>query len=316
MTGPSLRSFFKARKAYMREALPVEFAVLKKGWPYMVGGLISLLVHNWVHNMAYYFAAKYQVYGPYKGPNNNIHDFGFEWFGTAFVDWSFPPGDIVLYITLVIAIVYALRPLVFSFPTRTMNILWRVLTMSIFTVTGRCISFIFTLLPSSAQHCSEDEFDPPKNWGEIFTHLSVSGGCSDLIYSGHMMYAILATCAIFRYAQNWYIKITCLALNILQGFVIVASRAHYSVDVIVAAYTIPAFWCTFAYFVPEDIGPNTVPLPKTSLDMGVPAVLPDSPGGGVPDLELGGATGASSSSVSAAQASSHAVAVVEAPREQ
>ncbi|KAF4725521.1 hypothetical protein FOZ63_016675, partial [Perkinsus olseni] len=119
-----------------------------------------------------------------------------------------------------------------------------------------------------------------------------------------------------RYAQNWYIKITCLALNILQGFVIVASRAHYSVDVIVAAYTIPAFWCTFAYFVPEDIGPNTVPLPKTSLDVGVPAVLPDSPGGGVPDLELGGATGASSSSVSAAQASSHAVAAVEAPREQ
>lgn len=52
------------------------------------------------------------------------------------------------------------------------------------------------LLPSSAQHCAEDEFDPPKNWGEIFTHVSVSGGCSDLIYSGHMMYAILATCAI------------------------------------------------------------------------------------------------------------------------
>ncbi|EER14079.1 conserved hypothetical protein [Perkinsus marinus ATCC 50983] len=261
----------------------------------MLGGLFSLLVHNWVHNMAYYYAGIYQVYGPYKGPSNRIHDFGFEWFGTAFVGWSTPPGDIVLYITLAIAIVYALRPLVFSFPTRTLNILWRVLTMSIFTVTGRCISFIFTLLPSSAQHCAEDEFDPPKNWGEIFTHVSVSGGCSDLIYSGHMMYAILATCAIFRYAQNWYIKATCLALNILQGFVIVASRAHYSVDVIVAAYTIPAFWCTFAYFVPEDIGPNAVPIEKTSLaaEEGPPVDPARSVGGGVLDLELG-ATGASS----------------------
>lgn len=55
---------------------------------------------------------------------------------------------------------------------------------------------VLQLLPGSAEHCAENEFNPPKDWGVILTRLFTSGGCSDLIFSGHMMYTIIVTCGI------------------------------------------------------------------------------------------------------------------------
>ncbi|KAF4672419.1 hypothetical protein FOL47_000586 [Perkinsus chesapeaki] len=248
-----MKSSIRARIDYVKEIWPLEWLVLKKGaWWGILLFVVTLIVHNWVHNMAYYYAGKYEVYGPYNGPKNSIHDFFFEWFGTGLVDTAVAPGDVTNYFSLLFGICYVLRPLLFPFPHRAMNMLWRWGVVASLATYARLLTFMVTLLPGSAQHCSEEEFNPPANWGVILTRLFTSGGCSDLIFSGHMMYTIIVTCGICRYSRNVYIKVFLILLTILQGFLIIASRSHYSVDVVVAAYAVPCMWIAFAHYVPND----------------------------------------------------------------
>ncbi|KAF4652484.1 hypothetical protein FOZ61_009637 [Perkinsus olseni] len=264
-----MKAIWRARIDYIKEAWPLEWAVLKKGaWWGILWFVLTLIVHNWVHNMAYYYAAKYEVYGPYKGPGNPIHDFPFEWFGTGLVDAAVAPGDVTNYLSLILGVGYVLRPLFFPFPHRAMNMLWRWGVVASLATYARLITFMVTLLPGSAQHCAEEEFNPPADWGVILTRLFTSGGCSDLIFSGHMMYTIIVTCGIFRYSRDMYLKIFLLLLTIVQGFLIVASRSHYSVDVVVAAYAVPCMWVTFAHFVPNDfrLDDESIPSPGVSDD--------------------------------------------------
>ncbi|EER14080.1 conserved hypothetical protein [Perkinsus marinus ATCC 50983] len=228
-----VKAMLRVRIDYIKGAWPAELAVLKKGaWWGILWFVLTLVVHNWVHNMAYYYAARYEVYGPYKGPGNPIHDFPFEWLGSGLVDAAVAPGDITNYFSLILGVGYVLRPLFFPFPHRAMNMLWRWGVVASLATYARLVTFMVTLLPGSAQHCAENEFNPPSDWGVILTRLFTSGGCSDLIFSGHMMYTIIVTCGIFRYSSNKYLKIFVLLLTILQAFLIVASRSHYSVDVV------------------------------------------------------------------------------------
>ncbi|KAF4744773.1 NF-X1-type zinc finger protein nfxl1, partial [Perkinsus olseni] len=104
-----------------------------------------------------------------------------------------------------------------------------------------------------------------------------------------------------RYATNWYIKYFSLILNILQGILIIASRRHNTVDV-VAAYSVPCIWCTFAYFVPNDFevevppeitGQTSRQTPGSEFDAGCSVATADfhptraSGSTAVSDLELG-----------------------------
>ncbi|KAF4672417.1 NF-X1-type zinc finger protein nfxl1 [Perkinsus chesapeaki] len=263
-----VKVFNKARMDYVRLAWPTEWAVFKKGaWWGILFFIITLLIHNWVHNCVYMLAGQYGVYGPYGRPGNPVVDLLFELFGPGPAEWNPAPGDIILYFTILMGVGYALRPLLFPFPYRAMNILWRWAMVASLATYARLASFIFTILPGPADHCSEANFDPPTTASEIFARIFVSGGCSDLIFSGHMLYVITVTCALFRYAQNWFIKYFALVLNILQGILIIASRRHNTVDVVVAAYAVPCIWCTFAYFVPNDFEVE-VPPEITGQDTG------------------------------------------------
>ncbi|EER06384.1 conserved hypothetical protein [Perkinsus marinus ATCC 50983] len=229
----SVKRFNRSRIDYARLAWPVEWAIFKKGaWWGILFFIITLLIHNWVHNCVYMLAGQYGVYGPYGRPGNPVVDLLFELFGPGPVDWTPAPGDVILYCTIVMGVLYALRPLLFPFPFRTMNILWRWAVVASLATYARLASFIFTILPGPAEHCSEANFNPPTTAGEVFKRIFVSGGCSDLIFSGHMLYVISVTCALFRYSCNKYLKIFVLLLTILQAFLIVASRSHYSVDVV------------------------------------------------------------------------------------
>ncbi|KAF4691078.1 hypothetical protein FOZ60_016310 [Perkinsus olseni] len=251
-----MKAIWRARIDYIKEAWPLEWAVLKKGAWWVCQGrrdsdkgcfsVTALIRDQAIQSMI----------------------FPFEWFGTGLVDAAVAPGDVTNYLSLILGVGYVLRPLFFPFPHRAMNMLWRWGVVASLATYARLITFMVTLLPGSAQHCAEEEFNPPADWGVILTRLFTSGGCSDLIFSGHMMYTIIVTCGIFRYSRNMYLKIFLLLLTILQGFLIVASRSHYSVDVVVAAYAVPCMWVTFAHFVPNDfrLDDESIPSPGVSDD--------------------------------------------------
>lgn len=79
-------------------------------------------------------------------------------------------------------------------------------------VLARVYTSIFPqILPGPAEHCSEANFNPPTTAGEIFARIFVSGGCSDLIFSGHMLYVITVTCALCKPVVGgpWFDPWTC-----------------------------------------------------------------------------------------------------------
>jgi hypothetical protein len=137
--------------------------------------------------------------------------------------------------------------------------------VTMFCIIFRVSSFIFTVLPSPGTHCSElpspgkftDHFNPPEDAEDVFGRFSFDNGCSDLIFSSHLMYALCLTLAMCSYTRNFWVGVVTWSLCIALAFVIVMQRSHYTVDVIVALYTVPLTWIAFRHFFPWDISDYT-----------------------------------------------------------
>lgn len=121
----------------------------------------------------------------------------------------------------------------------------------------RFATYITTSLPGPAEHCrlGSEEFDRPTEPMEILFRFSSAAdlNCGDLVFSGHMFQVIIFTCTIWHFADRvfyktlyaWIAKLLMLATVIAQFFLIIASRNHYTVDVVVSSYTAPMLWVCF-----------------------------------------------------------------------
>jgi hypothetical protein len=150
-------------------------------WGIVVGAIMQWL-HNVAHNYVYYLAG---VYGVYGGPENHLVDMGFKALQPPISDLSFLPSNGCLYALGLIAGIVSLSPLFTNViirdeSVRVIQILWRGLVVCSITVILRCVSFLLTILPSPAPHCSKAEFDPPTTASEIFFKFDTENGCSDL----------------------------------------------------------------------------------------------------------------------------------------
>lgn len=86
---------------------------------------------------------------------------------------------------------------------------------------SRAILFSVTLLPDSSQMCNRSE------------HI---GSCFDLIFSGHSSIMILSTYIINEFFKpSFKLKLLLSLNNIITCILIVLSRNHYTVDVILSA---------------------------------------------------------------------------------
>jgi hypothetical protein len=63
-------------------------------------------------------------------------------------------------------------------------------------------------------------------------------GCGDLIFSSHMIFTIVFVVTYQKYGNIRFIKMLAWCIAIAQSLLIIASRKHYSVDVVVAWYTV------------------------------------------------------------------------------
>ncbi|KAL3326555.1 hypothetical protein AABB24_037297 [Solanum stoloniferum] len=63
-------------------------------------------------------------------------------------------------------------------------------------------------------------------------------GCGDLIFSSHMIFSLIFVRTYHKYGTRRFIKLCAWLAVIAQSFLIVASRKHYTVDVVVAWYTV------------------------------------------------------------------------------
>ena len=94
------------------------------------------------------------------------------------------------------------------------------------------------------------------NWCDVVDDYAAIGQkclCNDFRVSGHMFQVIIFTCTIWHFADRvfyktlyaWIAKLLMLATVIAQFFLIIASRNHYTVDVVVSSYTAPMLWVCF-----------------------------------------------------------------------
>uniref|UniRef100_A0A2P2M419 Sphingomyelin synthase-like domain-containing protein n=1 Tax=Rhizophora mucronata TaxID=61149 RepID=A0A2P2M419_RHIMU len=125
-------------------------------------------------------------------------------------------------------------------------LIWcRVLAFLVVCQILRIITFYSTQLPGPNYHCREGSklatLPHPQSIFEVllinFPH-GIVYGCGDLIFSSHMIFTLVFVLTYQKYGTRRCIKQLAWLIAVSQSLLIVASRKHYSVDVVVAWYTV------------------------------------------------------------------------------
>eukprot|EP01006_Ploeotia_vitrea_P037482 TRINITY_DN66132_c5_g5_i1.p1 TRINITY_DN66132_c5_g5~~TRINITY_DN66132_c5_g5_i1.p1 ORF type:complete len:316 (-),score=118.23 TRINITY_DN66132_c5_g5_i1:463-1410(-) len=186
-------------------------------------------------------------------PGARLRDLGFELLpeSSGFVSVI---SEVLTFGTLFATLVFALSPFVFPRrrPLYSTLMFLRFLTVVSICLVFRCLSFITTVLPSPADHCQPGsaDYDPP-NTGEIFLRLDAFSGCGDLIFSSHTTYTLTSALAIWKYSNNRYYKYIMVVVVVCLAPFVIAGRKHYTVDLVVAYYTVPMVWALYDIKFPD-----------------------------------------------------------------
>jgi hypothetical protein len=101
----------------------------------------------------------------------------------------------------------------------------------------RSFSIISTILPRNSK--LKVKINKKTDFWTVLYHRTIGGGCYDKCYSGHASFGLIATLLLFKYnfleSNNFNISLFIL-LNIIHFMMIGVTRAHYTVDIIVAIY--------------------------------------------------------------------------------
>uniref|UniRef100_A0A0D2ZVX3 Sphingomyelin synthase-like domain-containing protein n=2 Tax=Brassica oleracea var. oleracea TaxID=109376 RepID=A0A0D2ZVX3_BRAOL len=134
----------------------------------------------------------------------------------------------------------------------------------------RVITFYSTQLPGPNYHCREGSKVARLPWPksplealEINPH-GVMYGCGDLIFSSHMIFTLVFVLTYHKYGTKRFIKLFGWLTAFVQSLLIIASRKHYTVDVVVAWYTVNLVVFCLDKKLPELPDRTTVLLPVVS----------------------------------------------------
>ncbi|CAK9187529.1 unnamed protein product [Ilex paraguariensis] len=109
----------------------------------------------------------------------------------------------------------------------------------------RIITFYSTQLPGPNYHCREGSklarLPRPDSVLEVLLINFPRGvlyGCGDLIFSSHMIFSLVFVRTYQKYGMHRFIKQCAWLIVVIQSLLIIASRKHYTVDIVVAWYTV------------------------------------------------------------------------------
>ncbi|GMI21132.1 hypothetical protein TeGR_g6169, partial [Tetraparma gracilis] len=108
----------------------------------------------------------------------------------------------------------------------------------------RSITFLSTILPGPADHCQDidnEHYSPPTQY-EVFYRFDASYGCGDLIFSSHFIFTLTCALLVTHYINIKLITGIAWTLAATLFILVIASHKHYSVDLVVASYTVPLVW--------------------------------------------------------------------------
>ncbi|EYU26627.1 hypothetical protein MIMGU_mgv1a010536mg [Erythranthe guttata] len=211
-----------------------EINLLAENWKYILGGLIFQYIHG--------LAARGVHYIHRAGPT--LQDVGFFLLPELGQDKAYI-SEIVFTFIFLSFVLWTFHPFILKGKKVYTVLIWcRVLAFLVMSQFLRIITFYSTQLPGPNYHCREGSklarLPPPDNILEVLIIIprGVLYGCGDLIFSSHMIFSLVFVRTYHKYGTRRLVKHFAWLIVVVQSFLIVASRKHYTVDVVVAWYTV------------------------------------------------------------------------------
>ncbi|ONK62154.1 uncharacterized protein A4U43_C07F950 [Asparagus officinalis] len=213
----------------------VELQIFLGNWKLVLAGLIFQYIHGLaVHGVHYLHQ-----------PGPVLQDLGFILLPELGKE-KFYISETSFSVIFFPFILWTFHPFVYKTKRFYTVLLWRrVLACIVTSQFLRIITFYSTHLPGPSYHCREGSeiarLPPPENILEVILLNFPQGvmyGCGDLIFSSHMIFTLVFVRTYNKYGSVRLIKTLSWLMAIMQSLLIIASRKHYSVDVVVAWYTV------------------------------------------------------------------------------
>lgn len=212
-----------------------ELNLLAENWKYLLAGLVFQYIHGLAARGVHYI----------HRPGPTLQDVGFILLPELGKEKAYISETLFTFI-FISFFLWTFHPFIFKSKKIYTVLLWcRVLAFLGASQFLRIITFYSTQLPGPNYHCREGSklatLPPPNSVLEVLLINFPRGviyGCGDLIFSSHMIFTLIFVRTYQKYGTRRWIKQLAWLLAIIQSFLIVASRKHYTVDVVVAWYTV------------------------------------------------------------------------------
>ncbi|GAB2227966.1 hypothetical protein Droror1_Dr00009795 [Drosera rotundifolia] len=212
-----------------------ELQLLAENWKYLLGGIIFQYIHGLAARGVHYL----------HRPQPLLQDIGFMLIPELGPEKGFISETVFTFIFISFAL-WTFHPFIFKSKKIYTVLIWcRVLAFLVASQILRVVTFYSTQLPGPNYHCREGSklatLPPPNSVFEILFINFPRGilyGCGDLIFSSHMIFSLVFMRTYQKYGSNRLIKQLGWLVLVIQSFLIIAARKHYTVDIVVAWYTV------------------------------------------------------------------------------
>ncbi|KAI3474696.1 hypothetical protein Pfo_029881 [Paulownia fortunei] len=212
-----------------------EINLLAENWKYILGGLIGQYIHGLAARGVHYF----------HRPGATLQDVGFFLLPELGQDKAYISETVFTFIFLSF-VLWTFHPFILKSKKIYTVLIWcRVLAFLVACQFLRIITFYSTQLPGPNYHCREGSklarLPRPDSVLEVLLINFPRGvlyGCGDLIFSSHMIFSLVFVRTYHKYGTRSFVKQCAWLIVVIQSLLIVASRKHYTVDVVVAWYTV------------------------------------------------------------------------------
>ncbi|KAJ3676696.1 hypothetical protein LUZ60_004108 [Juncus effusus] len=234
MTFYLAREVSKVLKRVLAETA-LELKLLSEKWKLLLAGLIFQYIHGLAARGVHYL----------HRPGPILQDLGFMFLPELGKERGYISETLFTCIFLSF-VLWTFSPFIYKIKRFYTVLIWRrVLAFLVMSQSLRIITFYATQLPGPNYHCREGSplarLPAPDNALEILLLNFPRGmiyGCGDLIFSSHMIFTLVFVITYHKYGSQPLIKLIGWTVAVIQSLLIVASRKHYSVDVVVAWYTV------------------------------------------------------------------------------
>ncbi|XP_010256742.1 PREDICTED: phosphatidylinositol:ceramide inositolphosphotransferase-like [Nelumbo nucifera] len=213
----------------------IELKLLAEKWKLLLAGLIFQYIHGLAARGVHYL----------HRPGPTLQDVGFFLLPELGQDKAYISETVFTFIFLSF-VLWTFHPFIFHSKKIYTVLIWRrVLAFLVASQILRIITFYSTQLPGPNYHCREGSklatLPHPSSVLEVLLINFPRGviyGCGDLIFSSHMIFTLVFVLTYQKYGTRRCVKQLAWFFAVVQSLLIIASRKHYTVDIVVAWYTV------------------------------------------------------------------------------